>query len=81
MDGSRAVAISFTRQIDSHTPITVNTVMSVVDFFYLTLDFCFLGIIIRLPVFAVVVISIRVNPQPSSSQRTPNSVWCCSMNR
>ncbi len=63
MDGSCAVAVSFTRQIDRHGTVAVNTVVPVVDFIYLPLDLCFLGIIIRLPVFPVVIVGIRAEPQ------------------
>ena len=64
MDGSGAVAVSFTLQIGRHGTVAVNTVMPVVDFIYLPLDFCFLGIIIRLPVFPVVRVGTRADPQP-----------------
>ncbi len=37
--------------------------MPVVDFRNLFLDCCFLGIIIRLPVFPVVIVGIRADPQ------------------
>jgi len=65
MDGSGAVAVSFTLQIDRHGTVAVNTVVPVVDFIYLPLNFCFLGVIIRLPVFPVVIVGIRTDPQPS----------------
>ncbi len=64
MDGSGAVAVSFTLQIGCHGTVAVNTVIPVVDFIYLPQDFCFLGIIIRLPVFPVVIVGIRADPQP-----------------
>ena len=64
MDGSGAVAVSFTLQIGRHGTVAVNTVMPVVDFIYLPLSFCFLGVIIRLPVFPVVIVGIRADPQP-----------------
>ena len=64
MDGSGAVAVSFTLQIGRHGTVAVNTVMPVVDFIYLPQDFCFLGVIIRLPVFPVVIVGIRADPQP-----------------
>ena len=35
-----------------------------VDFRNLLLNCCFLGVIIRLPVFPVVIIGIRADPQP-----------------
>lgn len=64
MDGSGAVAISFALQIGRHGTVAINTVVPVVDFIYLLLDFCFLGVIIRLPVFPVVIVGIRADPQP-----------------
>ena len=64
MDSSSAVAVSSVLQIDRHAAIAVNTVMPVVDLIYLAPDFCFLGIIICLPVFPVVIVGIRAEPQP-----------------
>lgn len=64
INSSRTVAISFTLQIDCHAAVTVNTVVPVIDFFYLLLYFCFLSIVIRLPVFPVVIVGIRVDLQP-----------------
>ena len=64
MNGSSAVAVPFTLQIGRHGTVAVNTVVPVVDFIYLPMDLCFLGIIIRLPVFPVVIIGIRADPQP-----------------
>ena len=43
--------------------VTVNTFVPVVDFRNLLLDCCFLGVIIRLLVFPVVIIGIRADPQ------------------
>ncbi len=34
MDGHRTVAVTFPLQINSHTPVTVNAIVSVVDIFY-----------------------------------------------
>ena len=39
--------------------------MPVVDLINLLMDFCFLGIIIRLLVFLVVIVGIRADPQAS----------------
>ena len=64
MDGSGTVAVSFAPQIGRHATIAVHTVVPVVDFFYLPLDFCFLGIITCLPIFPVVIVGIRADPQP-----------------
>ncbi len=38
--------------------------MAVIDAADLLLNLCFLGIIIRLPVFPVVIVGIRADPQP-----------------
>jgi hypothetical protein len=38
--------------------------MAVIDAADLLLNLCFLGIIIRLPVFPVVIVGIRTNRQP-----------------
>ena len=64
MDGSGTVTISFALQIDRHAAIAINTVVPVVDLINLPLDFCFLGIIPCLPVFPVVIVGIRADPQP-----------------
>ena len=63
MDGCVAVAVPFTLQIGRHPAIAVNTVVSVVNLTDLPLDFCFLGVIICLPVFPVVIIGIRADRQ------------------
>lgn len=59
-----AVAVSSAFQIDSHAAVPVHSIVAVVDFFDLFLGFLFLGIIIRLPVFPVVIVGIRADPQP-----------------
>ena len=64
MDCCLAVAVPLALQIGSHTAVPVYSIVAVVDFFYLFLDFLFLGIIIRLPVFPVVIVGIRADPQP-----------------
>lgn len=65
MYGCRAVVISLTCQIDCHAPVTIDTIVFMIDFMNLCLDFCFMGVIIRLPVFPVVIVSVRINFQPS----------------
>ena len=65
MDGHRAVAVTFPLQIDRHAPLTVNSIVFVVNFLYRIQNLRFVGIIIRLPVFSVVVISIGIYLQPS----------------
>jgi hypothetical protein len=64
VDGRAAIAVSPTFQISCHAAVTVHTVMAVVDILNLLPNLCFLGIIIRFPVFPVVVISIRADTQP-----------------
>ena len=64
MDSRAAVAASHAFQISCHAAVTVHAVMVVADIPDLLLDLCFLGMIIRLPVFPVVVISIRADSQP-----------------
>ena len=63
MDSRAAVAVSPAFQISCHAAVTVHAVMVVVDIPDLLLDLCFLGMIICLPVFPVVVISIRADSQ------------------
>lgn len=64
MDGSGTVAVSFAPQIDRHAAVAVNTVVPVVDLIYLFPDFRFFCVIICLPVFPVVIVGIRADPQP-----------------
>ena len=64
MDSRAAVAVPSAFQISCHIAVTVHTIMAVVDIPDLLLNLCFLGIIIRLPVFPVVIIGIRADPQP-----------------
>ena len=64
MDGSNTVAVSFTPQIDRHAAVAIDTVVPVVDLVNLPLDFCFLSIVICLPVFPVVIVGIRADLQP-----------------
>lgn len=56
--------VSFAPQIGRHAAAAVNTVVPVVALIYLPLDFCFLGIIICLPMLTVVIAGIRADPQP-----------------
>ena len=64
MDCCLAIAVPPALQIGSHTAVPVYSIVAVVDLFNLFLDFLFLGIIIRLSVFPVVIVSIRAEPQP-----------------
>ena len=63
MDGCGAVVVSLALQIGRHAAVAVNTVVPVVNLISLFPDFCFLGKIIRLPVFPVVIVGIRADPQ------------------
>ena len=55
-----------------NTPIAVNSIVRMIYFLNLCLDFCFKGTIIRLPVFPVVVISIwaytQLSKQPTNAK-------------
>ena len=65
MDRGSAVMIPSALQIYRHSAVTVNPIMAVVNFLYLSLHLCFLGIITRFPVFPVVVIRIRADAKPT----------------
>ena len=71
MDGSGTVAISFAFQINRHAAIAVNTVVPVVELINLLLNFCFLGIIFCIPMFSVVIVSIRTDPQLTQQPADP----------
>ncbi len=73
MDSGGAVAVSFALQIDRHAAVALNAVVFVVDLFNLLLDFCFLSVIICLPVFPVVIVSIRAQTQPSQQPENTES--------
>lgn len=64
MDGCGAVAISCPLQINSHAAVAIYPIMIVIDVADLLLNLCCFGIIICLPVLAVVVVGIRADPQP-----------------
>ena len=64
MYGCGAVSIALTGQIDCHAPVTVNAIVLMIDLVNLSFDFLFMGIIIRLPVFPVVIVSVRIDVQP-----------------
>jgi hypothetical protein len=51
-------------QVNAHAPVAGNTIIFMVDLFDLPQHRLFLGIIFRLPVFPVVIISIRADPLP-----------------
>ena len=58
------VKIAFTLQINFHTPVSVNSIVCVIDFLNLCLYFSFMGIVICLPVFPVVVVCVWTNFKP-----------------
>ena len=64
MDCCRTVSVSPAFQIGHHAAVPVHPIMTMIDFVDLPLDFRFFGIIIRLPVFPVVIVGIRADPQP-----------------
>ena len=64
MDCCLAVAVPSAFQIGRHAAVSVYSIVAVVDLFNLLLGFCFSGIIIRLPVFPVVIVGIRADFQP-----------------
>lgn len=65
MNSGITVKMTFTLQIDFHAPVAVNSIVRMIYFPNLCLDFGFMGMIICLPVFPVVVISILAYTQPS----------------
>ena len=64
MDCCLAVVVPPALQIGSHTAVSVYSIVVVVGFFDLLLGLLFLGIIIRLPVFPVVIVGVRADSQP-----------------
>ena len=65
MDGYRTVVEAFASQINGHASVSVYTIVLVVNLSDLRLYLGFLSIVIRLPVFPVVIVSIRANIQPT----------------
>ena len=63
MYGCGAVVISFPSQIDCHASIAINTVVFMIDFLNLCLNFRFMGIISCLSVFSVVIVSVWMDFQ------------------
>lgn len=56
--------ITFLLQIYGHAPIADCAIVGVIDFADLILNFLFMGIVIRLPVFPVVVVCVRTDIKP-----------------
>ena len=65
MNRNGTVKIAFAFQIDFHTPISVHSIVSVINLLDLCLYFCFLGIVIRLPVFQVVIVCVWTDCKPA----------------
>ena len=65
MDSCRAILVAFPPKVNGHAPVTVNAIMFMINLTDLFLNRCFLGIILRLPVFPVVVVSVRIDTQPA----------------
>ena len=64
MDCCLTVTIPSAFQIGCHAAVSVYSIVAVVDLFNLLFGFCLLGIIIRLPVFPVVIVGVRADSQP-----------------
>ena len=64
MNSSGTVKIALSFQVDFHTSVSINSIVGMINLLYLRLHFCFMGIIIRLPVFPVVIVGIRADLQP-----------------
>ena len=71
MDGYRTVVEAFASQINGHASVSVYTIVLVVNLSDLRLYLGFLSIVIRLPVFPVVIVSIRANIQPTQQPAKP----------
>ena len=71
MDGYRTVMEAFASQINGHASVSVHSIVLVVNLPDLRLYPGFLGIVIRLPVFPVVIVSIRANIQPTQQPAKP----------
>ena len=65
MNRNGAIRIAFAFQIDFHAPITVDTIVRMINLLNLCLYFCFPGIIIRLPVFPVVIVCVWTDFEPA----------------
>ena len=62
---------AFACQINGHASVSVHTIVLVVNLPDLCLYLRFLGIVIRLPVFPVVIVSILANIQPTQQPSQP----------
>lgn len=71
MNGYWTVMEAFACQINGHASVSVHSIMLVVNLSDLRLYLRFLGIVIRLPVFPVVIVSIRANLQPTQQPVQP----------
>ena len=62
---------AFACQINGHASVSIHPIVLVVNLSDLRLYHRFLGIVIRLPVFPVVIVSIRANIQPTQQPAQP----------
>ena len=62
---------AFACQINGHASVSVHSIVLVINLSDLRLYPRFLGIVICLPVFPVVIISIRANIQPTQQPAQP----------
>ena len=64
MKGRQAGAVSFLFQIHAHAPVTINSLMIMINDVYGLQNLCLMGIVIRLPVFPVVIVGVWTNAEP-----------------
>ncbi len=64
MDRCRAVVDAATFQVNTHSPVTGNTIIFMVDLLNLSQNSLLFGAIFRLPVFPVVIINVWIQAQP-----------------
>ena len=78
---SQSVMEAFACQINGHASVSIHPIVLVVNLSDLRLYHRFLGIVIRLPVFPVVIVSIRANIQPTQQPAQPKIFLIFSTNR
>ena len=71
MNGHRTVTEPFACQINGHAPVSVHAIVLVVNLTDLRLYFRFLGTVISLPVFPVVIVSIGTDIQSPQQPAQP----------
>ena len=60
----KTIIIAFALQVYRHAPVTDGTIVFVIDFIDLILNFLFMGIVTRLPVFPVVIVCVWADAKP-----------------